>query len=157
MENTLPKFARQAHAGHVNRCLSGLPASQVELDTSRHAHFYPALYSLIRCIRLAIGFYCIGALELLELFQSKTSEGDRSSWREWIWEQQTRRYLVRSKRFLESYPLLEGSDGTGFRPSPFSTPKSQAPVIRFCAALNSNLTGDCFRNHTPTTTVLISS
>ncbi|KAJ7623256.1 terpenoid cyclases/protein prenyltransferase alpha-alpha toroid [Roridomyces roridus] len=90
----IPKFASTGHAGHVNRCLSGLPASQVELDSSR----------------LAIGFYCIGALDLLGLLQSKTSEVDRASWREWIWEQQT-----------------HGPDGTGFRPSPFATPKSKEP------------------------------
>ncbi|KAJ7504424.1 terpenoid cyclases/protein prenyltransferase alpha-alpha toroid [Mycena galericulata] len=94
MESSLPKFARIGHAAHVNRCLSGLPASQVELDSSR----------------LAIGFYCIGALDLLGALQTKTSEPDRSSWREWIWEQQT-----------------QGSDGTGFRPSPFATPDSSMP------------------------------
>ncbi|KAJ7155455.1 terpenoid cyclases/protein prenyltransferase alpha-alpha toroid [Mycena crocata] len=91
MANALPKFARAGHAGHVNRCLSGLPGSQVELDSSR----------------LALGFYCIGALELLGVLQTKTSETDRALWKEWIWEQQT-----------------YGPHGTGFRPSPFATPES---------------------------------
>ncbi|KAJ7765381.1 terpenoid cyclases/protein prenyltransferase alpha-alpha toroid [Mycena maculata] len=94
MESPIPKFARTGHAGHVNRCLSGLPASQVELDP----------------LRVTIGFYCIGALDLLGVLQTKTSETDRSSWREWIWEQQT-----------------GGSDGTGFRPGPFATPDSPVP------------------------------
>ncbi|KAJ7334090.1 terpenoid cyclases/protein prenyltransferase alpha-alpha toroid, partial [Mycena albidolilacea] len=96
----LPKFARTGHAGHANRCLSGLPGSQVELDSARHAGF-----SL-----LVIGFYCLGILDLLGLVQAKTSETDRDSWREWIWEQQT-----------------QGVHGTGFRPSPFATPDSPTP------------------------------
>ncbi|KAJ6550530.1 terpenoid cyclases/protein prenyltransferase alpha-alpha toroid [Mycena sp. CBHHK59/15] len=91
MESSLPPFLRSGHAGHVNRCLSGLPGSQVETDSSR----------------LAVGFYCIGALDLLGMLQTKTSESDRASWCEWIWMQQT-----------------EGPDGTGFRPSPFATPAS---------------------------------
>lgn len=45
--------------------------------------------------RLVIGFYCLGILDLLGLVQTKTSETDRDSWREWIWEQQTRRYRTR--------------------------------------------------------------
>nr|GAT45676.1 geranylgeranyltransferase type 1 subunit beta [Mycena chlorophos] len=85
----LPKFGRVGHAGHVNRCLSGLPASQVEADASR----------------TAVGFYCVGALDLLGLLDSKTSTSDRENWKEWIWEQQT-----------------HGANGSGFRPGPFTTP-----------------------------------
>ncbi|KAJ7180618.1 terpenoid cyclases/protein prenyltransferase alpha-alpha toroid [Mycena filopes] len=96
MTESLAKFTATGHAGHVNRCLSGLPESQVELDSSR----------------LALGFYCIGALDLLQLLRSKTTETDRESWREWIWEQQT-----------------HGAHGTGFRPSPFATPNSPTPVL----------------------------
>ncbi|KAJ7876785.1 terpenoid cyclases/protein prenyltransferase alpha-alpha toroid [Mycena leptocephala] len=88
------KFARAGHAGHVNRCLSGLPSSQVEADSAR----------------VALAFYCLGALDLLGVVQAKTSETDRNSWREWIWEQQT-----------------QGLHGTGFRPSPFATPDSSTP------------------------------
>ncbi|KAJ7066578.1 terpenoid cyclases/protein prenyltransferase alpha-alpha toroid, partial [Mycena amicta] len=89
-----PKFARAGHAGHVNRCLSGLPGSQVEADSSRHS-------------RTAVGFYCIGTLDLLGALDSKTTPTDRENWREWIWEQQT-----------------HGVNGSGFRPSPFATPDS---------------------------------
>ncbi|KAJ7760507.1 terpenoid cyclases/protein prenyltransferase alpha-alpha toroid [Mycena metata] len=96
MAESLPKFFATGHAGHVNRCLSGLPDSQVEIDSSR----------------LALGFYCIGTLDLLRVVQSKTTETDRNSWREWIWEQQT-----------------HGSHGTGFRPSPFATPNSPTPAL----------------------------
>ncbi|KAJ6581449.1 terpenoid cyclases/protein prenyltransferase alpha-alpha toroid [Mycena capillaripes] len=94
MDGATPKFAKAGHAAHVNRCLSGLPGSQVEVDSAR----------------LALGFYCIGALDLLGLLQTKTSETDRASWREWIWEQQT-----------------HGVHGSGFRPSPFATPDSPTP------------------------------
>ncbi|KAJ7091325.1 terpenoid cyclases/protein prenyltransferase alpha-alpha toroid [Mycena belliarum] len=95
MESLLPKFARASHASHVKRFLSGLPGSQVEVDSSR----------------LALGFYCIGALDLLGALQSKTTETDRNLWREWIWEQQT-----------------HGPHGSGFRPSPFATPDSSSPA-----------------------------
>ncbi|KAJ3998832.1 terpenoid cyclases/protein prenyltransferase alpha-alpha toroid [Lentinula boryana] len=84
----LPSLARAAHAGHVTRCLSGLPDSQVDLDSGR----------------MAIAFYCLGSLDLLKMVQERTSETDRESWREWIWEQQT-----------------SGNYGSGFRPSPFMT------------------------------------
>ncbi|KAK7012247.1 terpenoid cyclases/Protein prenyltransferase [Favolaschia claudopus] len=90
----LPKLARGGHIGHVNRCLSGLPASQSELDSSR----------------LALIFYCLGSLDLLGAVQAKTTERERISWKEWIWEQQT-----------------QGVHGTGFRPSPFATPDSSTP------------------------------
>ncbi|KAF7308815.1 Terpenoid cyclases/Protein prenyltransferase [Mycena kentingensis (nom. inval.)] len=89
-----PKFARVGHAGHVNRCLSGLPASQLEADASR----------------TAVGFYCIGSLELLDALNSKTTETDRENWRGWIWEQHT-----------------NGRNGAGFRPGPFTTPASATP------------------------------
>ncbi|KAJ7668352.1 terpenoid cyclases/protein prenyltransferase alpha-alpha toroid [Mycena rosella] len=101
MESPFPNFARAGHAGHVNRCLSGLPGSQVEIDSSRHADFR---------FSLALGFYCIGALDLLGVLQAKTTETDRTSWRAWIWEQQT-----------------QGPHGTGFRPGPFATPDSSSP------------------------------
>jgi geranylgeranyl transferase type-1 subunit beta len=94
METSLPKFARAGHAGHVNRCLSGLPGSQVEIDSSRHAQFIFSVPSFSSVIRLALGFYCIGTLDLLGLLQAKTTEIDRTLWREWIWEQQTRYYRV---------------------------------------------------------------
>ncbi|KAJ7252752.1 terpenoid cyclases/protein prenyltransferase alpha-alpha toroid [Mycena haematopus] len=94
MDGALPTFARAGHAGHVNRCLSGLPGSQAEADSAR----------------LALGFYCLGVLDLLGAIQTKTSEADRGSWRDWIWEQQT-----------------HGVHGTGFRPSPFGTPDSPTP------------------------------
>ncbi|THV03630.1 terpenoid cyclases/Protein prenyltransferase [Dendrothele bispora CBS 962.96] len=67
----LPRLARIGHAGHVKRCLSGLPDSQVDLDSSR----------------LAIVFYCIGSLDLLGLIPDKIAQGDLDMWREWIWGQ----------------------------------------------------------------------
>ncbi|KAJ3762747.1 terpenoid cyclases/protein prenyltransferase alpha-alpha toroid [Lentinula raphanica] len=88
----LPPLARVAHAGHVKRCLSGLPDSQVDLDSGR----------------MAVAFYCLGSLDLLNMVQVKTSETDRESWREWIWEQQ-----------------ISGNDGSGFRPGPFMSGSTQ--------------------------------
>ncbi|KAF7309818.1 Terpenoid cyclases/Protein prenyltransferase [Mycena indigotica] len=88
---SFPKFSRIGHAGHVNRCLTGLPASQVEAESTR----------------MAVGFYCLGTLDLLGALDSKTTDTDRKNFREWIWEQQT-----------------HGPNGSGFRPSPFATPDS---------------------------------
>ncbi|KAF9068590.1 terpenoid cyclases/protein prenyltransferase alpha-alpha toroid [Rhodocollybia butyracea] len=88
----LPPLARLAHAGHARRCLSGLPDSQIELDSGR----------------MAVAFYCLGALDLLKMLQDKVSMTDRESWQEWIWEQHTR-----------------GKYGSGFRPSPFMTVSSE--------------------------------
>ncbi|KIY52428.1 terpenoid cyclases/Protein prenyltransferase [Fistulina hepatica ATCC 64428] len=90
MTDELPPLQRVAHAGHVNRCMTALPFSQVEIESSK----------------LALAFYCLGTLDLLGLLESKTTEIDRESWREWIWEQQT-----------------HGKYGTGFRPSPAMTPQ----------------------------------
>jgi geranylgeranyl transferase type-1 subunit beta len=54
--------------------------------------------------KLALGFYCLGSLDLLDLLKEKTNESDRQVWREWIWEQQT-----------------SGPYGTGFKPSSYMT------------------------------------
>ncbi|CAK5273999.1 unnamed protein product [Mycena citricolor] len=89
MSKLLPELSKAFHAGHVNRCLTGLPGSHVEYDASR----------------MAVGFYCIGALDLLGLLEKKTTPTDRRLWKEWIWEQQ-----------------IHGPVGSGFRPSPFVTP-----------------------------------
>ncbi|KAG5338438.1 hypothetical protein C0989_007286 [Termitomyces sp. Mn162] len=57
---------------------TGLPHSQTEVDASK----------------MALAFYCIGSLDLLGLFHEKTKEQDRASWREWIWQQQTREWTL---------------------------------------------------------------
>ncbi|KZT28744.1 terpenoid cyclases/Protein prenyltransferase [Neolentinus lepideus HHB14362 ss-1] len=92
----LPKLSRNGHALHCVRCLSGLPSSQTEMDASR---------------RLALVFYCLGSLDLLGVLESKSTDSDRESWREWVWEQQA-----------------TGKYGTGFRPSPFMTGAGSKPV-----------------------------
>ncbi|KAH8086008.1 terpenoid cyclases/Protein prenyltransferase [Cristinia sonorae] len=87
-KSSLPRFARSAHASHCNRCLSGLPSTQVEADTSR----------------LAVGFYCLGVMDMLGLLESKINETERERWRDWVWNQQS-----------------SGTYGTGFRPGPYMT------------------------------------
>lgn len=39
--------------------------------------------------RVALSFYCLGSLDLLDLLKEKTNDSDRQNWRDWIWEQQT--------------------------------------------------------------------
>ncbi|KAI0824009.1 terpenoid cyclases/Protein prenyltransferase [Trametes gibbosa] len=84
------KLSRVSHASHCSRCLMGLPATQAEIDSSR----------------LAIIFYCVGTLDILNLLGKNASDTERQSWREWVWEQQ-----------------ISGQFGTGFRPSPYVTPE----------------------------------
>ncbi|KAF8903087.1 terpenoid cyclases/protein prenyltransferase alpha-alpha toroid [Gymnopilus junonius] len=88
ISSQLPRLSRAAHAAHCKRCLSGLPASQTDVDASR----------------LALGFYCIGSLDLLGLLESQVPSGEREDWRAWLWKQQAR-----------------GKYGSGFRPSPLMT------------------------------------
>lgn len=54
--------------------------------------------------RLALVFYCLGSLDLLGVLESKSTDADRESWKEWIWQQHA-----------------SGKYGAGFRPSPFMT------------------------------------
>ncbi|KAI0759362.1 terpenoid cyclases/Protein prenyltransferase [Trametes elegans] len=92
MSNPLP-LARGGHGAHCSRCLIALPSSQVEVDPSR----------------IAVAFYCLGTLDILELLNSKSSEHDRESWRSWLWEQQ-----------------ISGPWGAGFRPSTYVTPEESS-------------------------------
>ncbi|KAI0783426.1 terpenoid cyclases/Protein prenyltransferase [Abortiporus biennis] len=88
----LPHFARTGHAAHCNRCLTGLPSSQIDVDAQT----------------LAVGFYCLGTLDILGLLESKTNEVERKDWKEWIWEQ-----------------VRTGSYGTGFKPGSYMSPESK--------------------------------
>ncbi|KAL1677207.1 terpenoid cyclases/protein prenyltransferase alpha-alpha toroid [Schizophyllum commune] len=72
--DTVAPLARSGHAAHANRCLTALPASQIELDSSK----------------VALAYYCLGTLDLLGLLESKTNEREREGWRAWFWEQQAR-------------------------------------------------------------------
>ncbi|EIN12322.1 terpenoid cyclases/Protein prenyltransferase [Punctularia strigosozonata HHB-11173 SS5] len=68
----LRPLARTAHAMHAKRCLTvGLPASKVEIDSSR----------------LVLGFYCLGTLDLVDALEG-VKEADREGWRAWLWEMQ---------------------------------------------------------------------
>ncbi|KAF5315135.1 hypothetical protein D9619_007231 [Psilocybe cf. subviscida] len=90
----LPQLNRSGHASHCMRCINGLPGSQVDIDGSR----------------LALGFYCIGSLDILGALDEGTRVSERNMWKEWLWEQQT-----------------SGKHGSGFRPSPFMTAKPSTP------------------------------
>jgi len=64
--------------------------------------------------RVAIGFYALGSLDIIDLLTSKTKPTERDGWREWIWEQQVRS-SARSSRSDAANQDYVG----GFRPSPF--------------------------------------
>ncbi|KAI5118078.1 hypothetical protein M0805_009158 [Coniferiporia weirii] len=109
---------RAGHANFCMRCLYGLPSSMAEADSSR----------------VAVGFYCLGALDVLGLLDAKAKSADRTAWRAWIWEQQ----VVRRRRDGTGTGTGAGSSGPayvneaeggggpgedehvgGFRPGPF--------------------------------------
>ncbi|KAI0768878.1 terpenoid cyclases/protein prenyltransferase alpha-alpha toroid [Irpex lacteus] len=93
----LGKLGRKGHSGHCARCMQGLPPSQAEADASR----------------MAIGFYTLGSLDLMGTINTSTTEVDRQSWKEWIWEQQS-----------------SGIYGTGFKGSTYMTGEQDVQPIQ---------------------------
>ncbi|EGN98185.1 hypothetical protein SERLA73DRAFT_183095 [Serpula lacrymans var. lacrymans S7.3] len=91
----LPRLATTGHATHCKMCLAGLPAGQVDIDSSR----------------LALVFYCLGSLDLLDIINNKTNNDERQMWVSWVWEQQT-----------------SGPYGSGFKPGPYMTPEKHLGV-----------------------------
>lgn len=73
LPTSLPPLSKGGHATHCKRCLSGLPASQVDIDPAK----------------LALSFYCLGSLDVSGELEKKTKDWEREHWREWIWGQQT--------------------------------------------------------------------
>jgi geranylgeranyl transferase type-1 subunit beta len=69
---------------------------------------------------MAIVFYCLGTLDLLDVLQNETTDVDRISWRKWIWEQYAGESLPSSVSITTHVPGA-GRYGTGFRPGPFMT------------------------------------
>ncbi|KAG9315698.1 terpenoid cyclases/protein prenyltransferase alpha-alpha toroid [Chiua virens] len=71
--DSLPPLNTGAHAAHCNRCLLGLPSTQVDIDPHK----------------LALVFYCLGSLDLTGQFENgSTAASNKEAWRRWIWEQQ---------------------------------------------------------------------
>ncbi|THH17268.1 hypothetical protein EW146_g3509 [Bondarzewia mesenterica] len=113
-----PTLNRSGHVAHGNRCLQGLPSSLVEMDSSRYVRDLDidlfrrdAMQTLAVAsdflrtgrFRMALGFYCLGILDVYGLIDQKSTITDRESWRSWIWAQQAK-----------------GIYGSGFCPSPFA-------------------------------------
>ncbi|KAF8133883.1 terpenoid cyclases protein prenyltransferase [Boletus edulis] len=71
--DSLSPLATGAHATHCERCLLGLPSSQVDIDPSK----------------MALAFYCLGSLDLTGQFANESTKAqNKEGWRQWIWEQQ---------------------------------------------------------------------
>ncbi|THG98576.1 hypothetical protein EW145_g7401, partial [Phellinidium pouzarii] len=136
------------HANFCMRCLYGLPDSMAEADSSRYfvLNFQPAgnvLTESSECIcssmstpSVAVGFYCLGALDVLGLLDAKLKDIDRMAWRSWIWEQQVTRPASPvqrgARRSGEEGDKAEISDEHvgGFRPSPFMDVGRKAGATR---------------------------
>lgn len=54
----------------------------------RHLRLLPAQYTSADTQRMTIAFFCLSALDLLGALQSKTSDEDRRSYRDWIYRMQ---------------------------------------------------------------------
>ncbi|KAI0088510.1 terpenoid cyclases/protein prenyltransferase alpha-alpha toroid [Irpex rosettiformis] len=97
---SLKQLGKKGHSGHSVRCMQGLPSSQVEADTSR----------------MAIGFYALGSLDILGTVNTSTTDVDRQSWIDWIWEQQS-----------------SGVYGTGFKGSPYMIGEQDVKPLQLAA------------------------
>jgi hypothetical protein len=91
---------------------------------------------------MAVVFYCLGTLDVTGLAEQKISPTDRSSWKEWIWDQYvgeksapffSLRGVVLTLFFLGS-PLVS-SEG-GFLPGPFVSGGDSAAQVRFLPILH---------------------
>ncbi|KAJ7046459.1 terpenoid cyclases/protein prenyltransferase alpha-alpha toroid [Mycena alexandri] len=113
--NPLPPLARSVHTAYAKNALVRLPGSLGNVDASR----------------MAIVFYCIGTLDLLGVLQDQTTEMERLSWRNWIWEQ-----------------YAAGRYGTGFKPGPFMSTNSghDTPhiIMTYTALLSLSMLRDDF-------------
>ncbi|KAG1822702.1 terpenoid cyclases/protein prenyltransferase alpha-alpha toroid [Suillus subaureus] len=107
LPTSLPLLSKGGHATHCKRCLSGLPSSQVDIDPAK----------------LALSFYCLGSLDVSGELEKKTRDWEREQWREWIWSQQTREPVLKSKCVGELSQSPGGHYGTGFRASSYMTTK----------------------------------
>ena len=52
----------------------------------------------IVCARMAIIFYCLGMLDVLGVINTQSSDLERETWKDWIWEQ----YICRRSHFVLS-------------------------------------------------------
>ena len=76
------------------------------------------------CPRIAIVFYCLGTLDILNVTEPQSTELDRQTWREWLWEQQVCEMICPTSVFEQCDDrIAAGPNGTGFRPSPYVTPE----------------------------------
>jgi len=72
-QHNIGKLARKGHASHCTRCLQGLPATHAEMDASR----------------MAIGFYSLGSLDIVDSVRETVNSANCESWKDWVWEQQS--------------------------------------------------------------------
>lgn len=78
--------------------------------------------------RIAVGFYTLGAFDILGLLDAKVKPTDRAAWRAWIWEQQVRRPWhagISARRFGDGVPSASSSAST----SAFAAPAPSATLV----------------------------
>ncbi|KAF8575608.1 terpenoid cyclases/Protein prenyltransferase [Ramaria rubella] len=124
MYSTTSNLARTGHISHFMRCLTGLPASKTDLDTSR----------------LGIAYYCLSGLDLLGVVDEKIkiNDMDRMEWRDWIWN-----LSVQSEHGFGFRPgySLEGSNSSPSSSSQYDPPHL---IMTYTALLSLTILRDDF-------------
>ncbi|KIJ54512.1 hypothetical protein M422DRAFT_152995 [Sphaerobolus stellatus SS14] len=66
-------LSRSPHASHLIRCITGLPGTKADLDTSR----------------VGVAYYCLSGLDLLNSLEGnkKIFWQDLIDWKDWLWQQ----------------------------------------------------------------------
>lgn len=75
----------------------------VEADPSRYTT-HPDHDDILPIERMfysiAVGFYSLGSLDIIQMLDKRTKEADRNLWREWIWAQQVERRASSSNEYV---------------------------------------------------------
>lgn len=78
---------------------------------------------------MTLAYYCLSALDLLDVLEAKSKLEHRKEWRDWIWKQQIcKSASVAARRLLPRYTA--GEHGTGFRPGPSTSVQEDEAIVQ---------------------------
>ncbi|KAI6042667.1 terpenoid cyclases/protein prenyltransferase alpha-alpha toroid [Pisolithus marmoratus] len=132
-DGDLPSLVRMSHATHCKRCLTGLPASQVDTDP----------------FKMALVFYCLGTLDLMGPILADIKASEKESWREWIWAQQASGpggTGFRPGPFMNIHEVISGSDTDLRKDDAYCETSENAPqmIMTYTALLSLAILRDDF-------------
>lgn len=98
---TLTTLTKSLHVSHLIQCITGLPDTCVDLETSRWAGECTQVLITGSDLssRLGIAYYALSALDLLGTLDDevKVSGVNREAWRDWIWSLAVRMSILSSQ------------------------------------------------------------